>query len=82
MLDGVMGHAVLHALGPKGLVSVVLEKVESELEIFLHAGLFWDNPGVAPGIASRDFSNMKLGIVSEEITRQRVSVIAPVSKTS
>ena len=75
LLDGVTGHVVLHALGPEGLAGVVLEKVEGELEIFLRAGLFWDDPGVAPCIASRDFSNMKLGTVSEEIVSQRVSVI-------
>ena len=74
-MDGVIGHTVFHALGPKGLVGVVLEEVESELEIFLHVGLFWYNPGIAPCIASRHFSNMKFGIVGEEIAGQWVSVI-------
>ena len=81
-MDGVMGHAVLHALGPKGLVGVVLEKVEGELEIFLHVGLFWDDPGIAPCIASHHFSKMKFGIVSEEIACQRISVIISEESTS
>ena len=87
LLDGVMGHAVFHALCPERPIGVILWEVKGELEIFLHVGVFWVNPGIVPGIASCHFSNVKSGTVSgsEEIAGQRVLLssarIVPVERT-